>query len=79
MKLLPDWKNLLKRAWSIRLMAIAGLLTGLEAIIPLWVDSMPRHTFSMLSMAVITLAMVARLLAQQDIDADEGRLDNEAG
>jgi hypothetical protein len=68
MKLLPDWRSLLKRAWSIRLMAIAGLLTGLEAIIPLWVDSMPRHTFSILSMAVITLAMIARLVAQESLD-----------
>ena len=71
MKLLRNWKNVLKRAWSVRLIALAGVLTGLESIIPMWVDSIPRPVFSMLSVAVITLAMVARLIAQEGLDKDE--------
>ena len=71
MHLHKDWKNLLKRAWSVRLMALAGLLTGLEAILPLWVDSIPRSTFSIASVVVITLAMVARLVAQSNLDNNE--------
>jgi hypothetical protein len=71
MKLLTNWKHLLRKAWSIRLMLIAGVLTGLEAILPLWVDSMPRGAFSVSSMAVITLAMIARVVAQSGLDKDE--------
>ena len=71
MRLLSNWKRIVRRAWSVRLIAIAGVLTGLESIIPMWVDSIPRPVFSMLLLAVITLAMVARFVAQEGLDKDE--------
>ena len=30
---LPDWRDILRRAWSIRLMLLAGLLSGCEAVL----------------------------------------------
>jgi len=65
MKLLSNWRNILKKAWSIRLLVIAGLLSGLEVILPYFADAMPRGVFSALSLAVICSAFVTRLLAQQ--------------
>ena len=67
MTLLADWKAIVRRAWSIRLMLLAGLLTGCEAVLPLFVADLPRHVFSALSVAVIAAAMVARLVAQKGL------------
>ncbi len=66
--LLPDWKRVLRRAWSIRLMLLAGLLSGLEAILPIVMDIVPwpRWLASTVISTVVGLAFVTRLLAQQD-------------
>lgn len=66
----PDWKTILRKAWSIRLMLLAGLLSGCEVILPMYVDSIPRNVFAGLSMLVITGAMIARILAQREANRD---------
>ena len=71
-QLLPDWRDILRRAWSIRLMLLAGLLSGCEAILPLFSDSIPvpRWASSLIVLAVIAAAFVTRLLAQRQEDDD---------
>lgn len=71
-QLLPEWRDILRRAWSIRLMLVAGLLSGCEAVLPLFSDSfpMPRWASSALVAMVIMAAFVTRLLAQKGKDAD---------
>lgn len=32
---IPDWKSILRHAWSVRLMILAALLSGLEVALPL--------------------------------------------
>lgn len=71
MKLLPDWREILRKAWSIRLMILAGLLSGLEAIIPFFVDALPRGVFAVLSVLTISGAFVARLVAQKGLHDDD--------
>ncbi|ANL84688.1 hypothetical protein [Rhizobium phaseoli] len=69
MKFASDWKRVLQRAWSIRLMLIAGLLSGIEFAIPYldgYVDIPPR-LFAALSGFTVAAAFVARLLAQKDV------------
>jgi hypothetical protein len=68
LELIPDWKRVLRRAWSIRLMLLAGLLSGLEAILPIVMDSLPwpRWLASMVISFVVGLSFVTRLLAQKD-------------
>ena len=67
MKLLADWKNILKKAWSIRLIMLAGLLTGAEGVLPLFIDAFPRGIFAGLSVMVSMGALVARVVTQQDL------------
>lgn len=67
MKLIADWRAILRRAWSVRLMILAGLLSGCEIILPLYADDLPRTLFASLSMIVITAALVARLVAQKGL------------
>ena len=64
MKLKDDWKAVVKRAWSIRLGALAALLSGAEVVVPMFADTIPRNTFALLSFVTVVAAMIARLVAQ---------------
>jgi len=67
MKLYDNWKEILRKAWSIRFMIIAGLLTGIEVILPLFHENIPRNLFAALSMVFVASALIARLVAQRDV------------
>lgn len=70
MRLIDDWRRVLKRAWSIRLIIVAGILSGLEVALPIidgWV-TIPRGLFASLSFVVVAAAFGARLLAQKGAD-----------
>jgi hypothetical protein len=66
-----NWKIILKKAWSIRLMLLASLLTGCEAILPLFANDLPRGLFAGLSMLAISGGMVARVVAQKGMGDDD--------
>lgn len=68
MKLRSDWEKVARKAWSMRLMLLAGLLTGAETVLPYFADDLPRGLFSLVSVAVIASAMVARLVVQKDFE-----------
>ena len=67
MKLIDNWKLVLTKAYSIKLMLLASFLTGLEVVLPYsdfyWVQ---KH-FPVLIFIVTILAMIARLLVQKDM------------
>lgn len=65
--LIPDWHHVLRRAWSMRLAALAGVLTAAEAILPMFAADLPRGLFAALSAIAIAGAMIARLVAQKDM------------
>lgn len=70
MKPVANWRAVLRRAWSIRLMILAGLLTAAEVALPLldgFID-LPRGLFAALSGLATGGAFVARLIAQKDIE-----------
>lgn len=71
-KLLPDWRDILRRAWSIRLMLLAGLLSGCEAVLSAagtdWLP-VPRWASALVLLLVTMGALVTRLLAQGGDDA----------
>lgn len=70
-KLHPRWRDITRRAWSVRLLVLAGVLTGLEAVISAFdladfgISSGVR---ALITFFVIAAAFVARLLAQQGLD-----------
>lgn len=67
MKLYDNWKDILKKAWSIRFIVLAALLTGLEVLLPFFNDSVPKHLFAAMSFVCVTAAFIARLVAQRDV------------
>lgn len=68
MKLYDNWKDIVRKAWSIRLMILAAILSATEVILPLFADVIARGTFAALSGVTVAAAFVARLVAQQDIE-----------
>ena len=65
--LIPDWKRVLRKAWSVRLMAVASILSGCEAVLPYTEAVLPRGTFALLSFVIVTLALFARFIAQKEL------------
>jgi hypothetical protein len=66
--LVPNWRAVLRRAWSIRLLLLAGLLSGAEVALPLiGAEAIPPRLFAGLSAIIVAAAFVARLLAQKGI------------
>lgn len=76
--LVKNWRAVLRRAWSIKLIILAGLLSGAEIALPLIQDLLPipRGVFAGLSFLATALAFVARLVAQQSVSG--GRDDEQA-
>jgi len=62
-----DWKNILKRAWSIRWMAAAAAFSAAEVIAPLFSDVVPRSVFAVLSGLAVGGGVVARVMVQKDV------------
>ena len=64
MTLHENWRHLLRKSWAVRWIALAGLLSGLEVVLPLFSDAMPRNVFALLSLVATISAVVARLMVQ---------------
>lgn len=65
--LLPNWKEVLRHAWSIRLILLAGVLSGIEALQPFLADRIPPLPYALSACAVTIAALVARVMAQKDL------------
>lgn len=70
MKLITNWQQIIKKAWSVRLLVVAAALSGAEVALPFFADSFPRGPFAALSFLAVASAFVARLVAQKEF-ADE--------
>ena len=64
---IPNWRQILTKAWSVRLMAMAAVLSGLEVAMPYLDGSLPQGTFAALSGVISGAALLARLLAQRGV------------
>jgi len=78
MRLVANWRAVLRRAWSIKLIILAGILSGAEIALPLIQDLLPipRGVFAGLSFLATAAGLVARLVAQQSVSG--GRDDEQA-
>jgi len=64
MNLVPNWRDVISHAWSMRLMFVAAVLSGFEAALPFFTDFIPQGLFGALAGLVSAAALVARLIAQ---------------
>lgn len=70
MKILKDWKLLVRKAWSLRLLALAALLSGLEVVVPFTAQWLSQRAFAALLFLIVAAAFVARLFAQKGVTYD---------
>ncbi len=68
MKIRRDWRYILNRAWSVRLMILSAVLGAVEISLPLFNEIAPRNAFAVLSMLVAVSAAVVRVLNQPGMD-----------
>lgn len=61
-----NWRQVLKRAWSVPLIVVAAVLTGIEAMLPFIALPFLPGLFASLSLAVTAGAFVARFLAEKE-------------
>lgn len=68
MTLHPDWRNILLYAWSVRLILLAGLLAGAEAMLLVLqpVINLPLLALAVASGLLTCGALIARLMAQKE-------------
>jgi hypothetical protein len=70
LRLYGNWRTILRRAWSLRFMALAAILTGCEAVVMVtgvdWIP-LPHGARLGLLFVVIVAAFVSRLVAQKDV------------
>ena len=69
MSLIRDWRRVLKRAWSLRLIVLATIFSGLEVAVQFLQDDFeplfPKGVFAIIAGVVSIAAFVARLMAQK--------------
>ena len=66
--LVEDWKKVLRKAWSIKFIFIAGFFSGLEFVLP-FLDELfhpPRGLFAIFAFVATNAAFVTRIMAQKD-------------
>lgn len=70
MQLKDNWKEILTRAWSMRLIILASLLSGFEVALPVIRETIeplqivPTGVFAILSFVATAAAGIARVVAQ---------------
>mgnify|MGYP000314770174 FL=1 len=68
MKLYSNWKDIVTKAWSIKFIILAGILSATEVILPLFFDYFDRGAFAVLSFIAVSGAFVSRIVAQKGIE-----------
>ena len=67
MRVKDDWRNVVRKAWSVRFMVLAFVFTAAEVMLPFFSDAVPQKLFAVLSGLAVAGAFVSRLVAQKDM------------
>lgn len=68
-QLVPQWKRVLRRAWSVRLMIAAMFLSGAEAVIVGFGSYLPGPPWAIaaLTFVIVSAALLSRFLVQKNL------------
>ena len=64
MELIDNAKDVLLKAWSVRLALLSAVLSALEVALPFFTTFIPPHTMAILAVCTSAGAAVARIVAQ---------------
>lgn len=68
MALVPRWRCVLRRAWSVRIALGWGLLSGLVCVWSAFEDALPLWAFAGISMAMQGALAIARVTHQPGME-----------
>jgi len=71
MKPIKNWRAVLKKAWSVRLMILAAVLAGVEVILPFLTPTRPGIGWSLFTFCIVCGALLSRFVAQSDVSDHE--------
>lgn len=66
MTLIDNAKEVLLKAWSIKLSVLSAILSAMEVSLPFFTDLVPPRTMAMLAVFTAAGAAAARLVAQPE-------------
>lgn len=69
--IVKNWRDILTRAWSVRLIVLAGVLSGLEVAMQIWQPNWPDGVLAAFSGAISAVALFARVAAQSNMEDEE--------
>lgn len=71
MRIVEHWRLVLKHSWSLRLIVLSWVLSGIEFALPLFMNNPPigRGRFAALAFVVSVAAGIARFVAQRALKA----------
>lgn len=59
------WRDVLRKAWSVRLSALAVVFLGAEIAMPMLAPAMPPYLFALLALVASLGSIWARVLVQK--------------
>lgn len=73
MRLVSNWRQVLRHSSAFWLNVAASVLGGLEIVVQVFLDDppIPRMTFAALALATTSAAGIARFVAQRAISGDK--------
>lgn len=67
MKLYDNWREILRRAWSVRIALALAVVSGMNAALPALSDLLPAWAFAALAFGGSVSIVIARLVYQEDV------------
>jgi hypothetical protein len=64
-RLIPDWKWVLRKGWSARFAALAIVTGAIDILLPLFSDRFTDRTFAWISVGSMVLSLGSRILLQK--------------
>jgi hypothetical protein len=73
MRLVANWRAVLRHSSSFWLNVLASFLSGAEIVVQVFLDDppIPRGTFAILALATTLAAGVARFIAQNSVSGEK--------
>ena len=67
--LIPDWKRVLKRAWSVKFLGMAAVVSGFETVMQIAGNSfLPAGVAPAIVGSLSALGILARVMAQKEAE-----------
>lgn len=73
MKIIDNWNEVLKKAWSIRLALLSAVFSAAEVALPFFTDFVPPRTMALLAALTAAAATIARIVAQPNSLGEAGK------